>query len=73
MNMKKLLLFSLLLTFVTTANAQGGRKEKIIDNGGSGVYKAEAIEEKTFKDAVIYKPADMKTASKAEGKLPILT
>ena len=48
--MKKLLLFSLLLTFVTTANAQGGRKEKIIDNGGSGVYKAEAIEEKTFKE-----------------------
>ena len=50
---------------------QGQGKRKSIDNGGSGTYKAEAREEATFKDAVIYKPIDLKTAAK-DWQLPIL-
>ena len=46
-------------------------KHKNIDNGGSGAYKAEAREEATFTDAVIYKPVDLKAAAK-EGPLPVL-
>ena len=47
-------------------------RRKVVDEGGSGPYKAEAREEKTFPDAVIYKPVDLKAAVAAEGGLPVL-
>jgi len=71
--MKRLIMTSLLLTAImTAANAQETSKHKTIDNGGNGAYKAEAREEKTFNDAVIYKPVDVKAAASKGGKLPIL-
>jgi len=69
--MKKLTFMLFLLTMLMPMAVQGRVKQKVIDNGGSGPYKAEAREEKTFKDAVIYKPADLKAAA-SEGKLPVL-
>ncbi len=62
----------LLLAMLLPVAVQGKVKRKVIDNGGSGAYKAEAREEKTFKDAVIYKPVDVKAAAAKEGKLPVL-
>ena len=47
------------------------QKQKVIDNGGSGVFNAEAREEKTFTDAVVYKPVDLKAAAQ-HGQLPVL-
>ena len=69
--MKKILFSTLLLVWLLPVAMQGQVRRKSIDNGGSGAYKAEAREEKTFKDAVIYKPVDMKAAAK-EGRLPVL-
>ncbi len=54
------------------AAAQAKERVKIIDQGGSGPYKAEAREEKSFKDAVVYKPVDMKSACSQSGRLPVL-
>jgi len=70
--MKKLFVSTLLLAMLLPVAIQGKVKQKVIDNGGSGLYKADAREEKTFKDAVIYRPVDLKAAAAAEGKLPVL-
>jgi len=70
--MKRFSFCALLLMLLLPAAVQGKVKQKIIDNGGSGAYKAEAREEKTFKDAVIYKPVDLKAAVAKEGLLPVL-
>ena len=56
----------------TTLASQLTPKHKIIDNGGSGPYKAEAREESSMPDVVVYKPADMNATVKAVGKLPVL-
>lgn len=69
--MKRILFSTLLLAWFLPVAMQGQVKRKSIDNGGSGAYKAEAREERTFKDAVVYKPVDMKAATK-EGRLPVL-
>ena len=45
---------------------------KVPDGGGSGPYRAVALQEKTLKDFVVYRPLDMAGAVRREGKLPIL-
>ena len=45
-----------------TMSGKTNVRRKVVDEGGSGPYKAEAREEKTFPDAVIYKPVDLKAA-----------
>lgn len=46
--------------------------KKIIDNGGSGPYKAEAISEPSLPDLVVYRPVDIAEAVVHEGPLPVL-
>lgn len=63
--------FALALVLCSSHSLQA--RVKIVDGGGSGPYKAEAREEKTFPDAVIYRPVDLKAAVAAEHKgLPVL-
>ena len=45
-----------------TMSGKTNVRRKVVDEGGSGPYNAEAREEKTFPDAVIYKPVDLKAA-----------
>lgn len=47
-------------------------KKKIIDEGGTGLYKAVACVEKSLPDYVVYRPADLVFAAEKEGKLPVL-
>lgn len=63
-----LLLFSLLVTYSFGQII----KTKIIDNGGSGLYKAVAVTEKSLPDFVLYRPLDIQQATEKEGKLPVL-
>lgn len=72
MKIIKLIVTAIMLFSVTGVQAKNELKEKIIDNGGSGPYKAEAREEKTFPDAVVYKPVDLEAAALKEGPLPVL-
>ena len=46
--------------------------KKIIDEGGSGPFKAEAISEPTLPGFVVYKPQNMLAAVEHEGPLPLL-
>lgn len=63
----------ILLFFLLTISSFGQiEKTKIIDNGGSGPYKAIAVSEKTLPNFVVYRPQDIKLATKTEGELPIL-
>lgn len=62
-----------LLCFITTICNYGQIvQSKIIDNGGSGPYKAVAVTEETLPDFVVYRPLDIKFAKEKEGELPIL-
>lgn len=67
--MKKLISSLLLLTL--TAMAFAAPSKKIIDDGGSGPYKAEAISEPTLPGFVVYRPVDIKSAVVQEGPLPL--
>lgn len=47
-------------------------ESKEIDNGGSGLFKACALSEKTLPGFAVYRPKNLREASVREGKLPIL-
>lgn len=65
------LTITLLLVFIHTSFAQIV-KTKVIDDGGSGDYKAIAVCDETLQDFVVYRPKDIRSAVKEEGKLPVL-
>lgn len=64
------------LTFAISAAiglfAIAAPSKKIIDEGGSGPYKAEAIAETSLPGFVVYRPADIPAAVTREGALPLL-
>lgn len=45
---------------------------KVIENGGSGKYRAIAVTDRTFSKYTIYRPADLDKAVEKEGPLPVL-
>lgn len=47
-------------------------KSQIIENGGTGIYKAEVIADSTCPRFTIYRPQNLKAAVRAEEKLPII-
>jgi len=57
-----------LFSFVTKASPE----YKLIDEGGSGPYKAEAISESSLPDFVVYKPQNISQAVKKSGTMPVL-
>lgn len=71
MNFKRFVFTLMLVCSFASLDAKPQLRKKIVDDGGSGPFKAEAREEKTFADAVVYKPIDLKAAA-AESKLPVL-
>jgi len=68
--MKKLI--SSILTLTLSVMAFAAPSKKIIDEGGSGLYKAEAISERTLPGFVVYRPADIPAAVTHEGPLPLV-
>ena len=76
--MKKHLLAAMLLLLATTVGAQEQlissqiTRQKDIDEGGSGRWKAKAVAERSLPDFVVYRPKDLKGAAGAEGQLPVL-
>ncbi len=46
--------------------------QKNVDNGGSGLFKAVAVKERTLPNFVVYRPKDLYWASTREKKLPVL-
>ncbi|MCR5312312.1 MAG: alpha/beta hydrolase [Bacteroidaceae bacterium] len=46
--------------------------QKEIDGGGSGMFSAIAVKEKSLPDYVVYRPKDISLASDREKKLPVL-
>jgi len=69
--MKKYLFITMAMLLCTGLLAQT-KASKTIDEGGSGPYKAIAVQEETMPDFTIYRPVDLKTAVKKEGKLPVI-
>ena len=55
----------------TTINDQVVR-QKEIENGGSGRYRAIVVSEKTLPNFTVYRPRNVQYAARREGALPIL-
>lgn len=70
--MKKNSLLILLFCLLSIYSQAQIIKYKVIDDGGSGPYKAFGVTEKTLPNFVVYRPENIKKAVKKEGKLPIL-
>lgn len=62
-----------IMAFGGYVKAAGGHvKTKEIDNGGSGLFKAVAVEDSSLQGFVVYRPKDLYWASCREKKLPVL-
>ncbi len=59
------------LTAADTINDQVTR-QKEVDNGGSGRYRAIVVSEKSLPNFTIYRPRNVQAAAQHEGPLPIL-
>ncbi len=68
--MNRFLMTIVLMLIVLTASAAPSRK--LIDGGGSGPYKAEAVSEASLPGFVVYRPCDIAAAVIHEGPLPLL-
>ena len=79
-NLKHLRLAALMLMIAFTLTAAAAdetindqvSRQKEIDNGGSGRYKAIVVSEKTLPNFTVYRPRNIKYAARREGPLPIL-
>ena len=66
------------MMYAPIANAADGTindqvvRQKEVDNGGSGRYRAIVVSEKTLPDFTVYRPRDVQFAARREGALPIL-
>ena len=47
-------------------------RQKVIDNGGTGNYRAVIVTEKTLENYTVYRPRNVKAAARREGPLPLL-
>ncbi len=74
MNIKKVhsTLICLIFGFFFIASSGQAIKTKIIDDGGSGLYPALALSEKSLPNFVVYRPKNISNAVENEGKLPIV-
>ena len=59
------------LMFSNQAGAQTV-KSQVVENGGTGPYKSQIVGDATLEKFTIYRPADLKAAVEAEGKLPVI-
>ncbi len=54
------------------ASVGAAAQSKTIDNGGSGLFKAETVSEASLPGFVVYRPKDLYWAATREKKLPVL-
>ena len=65
-------LFVTFMLTLLTVTVSAAPSRKVIDDGGSGPYKAEAVSEASLPGFVVYRPCDMSAAVTQEGPLPFL-
>jgi dienelactone hydrolase len=70
--MKKLIAPIWLFCLLSSAAFAQVIDSKTIDDGSSGPHKAIGAKEAALPDYVVYRPKDIKAASKAEGRLPVI-
>lgn len=72
--MRQKLLSLILFTITSSALTMAAQpaETKIIDNGGSGTFKAIAVKETAMPDFVVYRPKDLLHAHARCGALPVL-
>ena len=68
---RKILTLALLASCVSGVMAQP-LKTRVIDEGGTGMFKAIAVQEQSMPDFVVYRPKDLLHAHARNGALPLL-
>lgn len=67
------LILSLLLVVGCTQKVSNVRKQMVLDEGGSGPYKAVGVADSTLQGLTIYRPQDLNAAVDGEGRaLPLM-
>ena len=69
--MKKFLLSAMLIAASVGLNAQTARKQ-VVENGGTGPYKAEVVEDLSCPKFTTYRPQNLKDVVTRTGKLPVI-
>ena len=73
MNVKKILIVAALASVCIGNEAWAQKvKSQIVENGGTGRYKAEIVADSTCSRFTIYRPQNIQQAVKEQGKLPII-
>lgn len=74
--MNKYVLVTAMILFAAISNTDAQNNQvkdfKMVEEGGSGPYKALVIADTAFEDFTVYRPNDLQAAVRAEGKLPII-
>lgn len=70
--MKRTMLMLALLASSTFSLVAQPLKTRVIDEGGTGTFKAIAVKEQAMPDFVIYRPKDLLHAYARQGALPVL-
>lgn len=71
MRISKIILSACLLLSLSNVSAQTFKKQ-IVENGGSGPYKAEIVGDSTLERFTIYRPQELKQVIHKTGKLPVI-
>ena len=66
-----MLMLGLMASSMLTTVAQP-LQTRVIDEGGTGMFKAVAVQEQAMKDFVVYRPKDLLHAHARQGALPVL-
>ena len=70
--MKRIFMAAMLVAAsMMLANAQTARKQ-VVENGGTGPYKAEVVEDVSSPKFTTYRPQNLKSVVAQTGKLPII-
>ncbi len=72
MKTKNLIIIALALAFGTASAKAQIVSTQVVENGGSGPYKAEIVADASLPSMTIYRPQDLKAVVQKEGRLPVI-
>lgn len=72
MQSKHLFTFAVMLMAGSALCSAQTQKSQVVENGGSGPYKAEIVSDASLPDFTVYRPQNLRDVVAREGRLPII-
>lgn len=72
--MRRISLVIAMLSFMAISNISFAqtKRSQVVENGGTGKFKAEIVEDASLPTHMVYRPTDLKAAVNDAGKLPVI-